>query len=318
MRVIIIKKNQTNIAISNILKLIGNPESQNIFIYTSKGKYNFAKQIYDNLNIHGYQGQLFLLDTILNDESINIFKEQLIRISEDYGILFLIEPNFGQFYFDIFGRPDFGVKLKPKHFFSDLFLPVDSLKRIYGIDLTELLSFKRNLQSELRGASLIEIATDLGTEISIHPRSWNSTEVGEIYTTPKEYIAEGKIVIDGCAYFGPPKEKFTLELKEGQVININSLNKDDKQQKMVMEDLTRDENANILAELGIGINPDALWYKELMEAECARGTCHFGFGHNIEYGGSNKSSYHFDLVVKNPTIIVDGKEICNAGNYLLG
>ncbi len=55
-----------------------------------------------------------------------------------------------------------------------------------------------------------------------------------------------------------------------------------------------------------------------MEAECARGRYHFGLGHNIVYGGSNKSSFHFDLVIKDPNIIVDGKKIFNTGKYFLG
>lgn len=312
-----IKNKKTNIAIGNILKLIGNPESKSIFIYTSKGKYDFAKQIYDNLNIFDFQGHLILLDNVLNKVSINTFREQLLRIIDDYGIMFFIEPEYGKLYFDIFGCPDFGHKLNPRYFFSDLFLPVDNLIRMYGIDLTEEITFKRNLKSELEGASLIEITTDLGTDISIHPRSWSSTAVGEIYTAPIEYIAEGNIVIDGCAYFGPPQEQFILELKKGRVVNINTLNKNDYQQNMVIKDLKRDKNANVLAELGLGINPGALWNEEVMEAECARGTCHFGFGHNIEYGGRNKSSYHFDLVVKEPTIIVDGKIICSSRKYLI-
>ena len=53
-----------------------------------------------------------------------------------------------------------------------------------------------------------------------------------------------------------------------------------------------------------------------MESEQARGTCHFGFGHNIEYGGQNASSYHFDLVVRRPTIASDGVAICRDGQFL--
>ncbi|NLM98165.1 MAG: hypothetical protein GX175_11260, partial [Halanaerobiaceae bacterium] len=178
-----------NTAINNILELIGNPGSGIIYIFTSKGKYNFARQLHDDIKAHGFQGRLFLLDTILNETNLNRFKEQLIGISDDYGIIFLIESNCRKNYFDIFGRPDSGLILKPEHFFSDLFLPLDSLIRIYGIDLKELDAFKRTLLSELEGASLIDISTDSGTEISIKPRSWNSTEIGEIFTAPVEYIA---------------------------------------------------------------------------------------------------------------------------------
>lgn len=72
--VILINKRKTNLAIRNILKLIGSPRSQYVFIYTSKGKYKFAKLIYDNLNIHGFKGQLYVLDDVLIQEGINTFR----------------------------------------------------------------------------------------------------------------------------------------------------------------------------------------------------------------------------------------------------
>ena len=50
-----------------------------------------------------------------------------------------------------------------------------------------------------------------------------------------------------------------------------------------------------------------------MESEQARGTCHFGFGMNLNYGGKIKSKKHFDLVILNPTIIVNQKLICADG-----
>jgi len=52
-----------------------------------------------------------------------------------------------------------------------------------------------------------------------------------------------------------------------------------------------------------------------MESERARGTSHFGFGANIEFGGQNESSYHVDFVIKKPTIEVDGTIICKDGEY---
>jgi leucyl aminopeptidase (aminopeptidase T) len=42
-----------------------------------------------------------------------------------------------------------------------------------------------------------------------------------------------------------------------------------------------------------------------MESEQARGTCHFGFGMNLNYGGEIKSTKHFDLVILNPSIEIN-------------
>ncbi len=99
-------------------------------------------------------------------------------------------------------------------------------------------------------------------------------------------------------------------------MNISSLDTTDKQQKFARIDLSRDKNSDVLAEFGIGINPGANWAEELMESEQARGTCHFGFGRNVQFrGGENKSNYHFDLVIQKPTIEIDGRPICVEGNY---
>jgi len=114
--------------------------------------------------------------------------------------------------------------------------------------------------------------------------------------------------VDGCAYSGPPKKPFRLVVEDGRVVNLAELDKEDDQQAMVLTDLTRDENAAILAEFGVGINAGAVPYADAMEAEQARGTCHFGFGHNLEYGGNNSSVYHFDLVVRNPIIQVERQD----------
>ena len=55
----------------------------------------------------------------------------------------------------------------------------------------------------------------------------------------------------------------------------------------------------------------------MMESEQARGTVHFGFGKNVMFkGGKNESGYHFDLIVRKPTLSVDGNCICRNGEYL--
>ena len=147
------------------------------------------------------------------------------------------------------------------------------------------------------------------------PRFWKESE-GEICTAPIEDESNGIVIVDGCAYWGPPQKPFKLNISNGRVVNIESLDQQDRQQNFVYKDLTRDDHSNVLAELGIGINPGAEWDEELMESEQARGTCHFGFGRNLQFeGGQNESSYHFDLVIQKPTIDVDGVMICINGHY---
>jgi leucyl aminopeptidase (aminopeptidase T) len=106
-----------------------------------------------------------------------------------------------------------------------------------------------------------------------------------------------------------------LRIENGRVVDLSDLSEADEQQLFARKDLTRDENCNVLAEFGVGINPGARWKENAVESEQTRGTCHFGFGHNVEYGWQNTSSYHFGFVVLRPIIEVDGRCICRAGQY---
>jgi len=59
-----------------------------------------------------------------------------------------------------------------------------------------------------------------------------------------------------------------------------------------------------LSEFGLGTNASAAPSRSLNIGEKADGTCHFGFGDDRELGGSRTDGFHFDLVVKNPTVSI--------------
>ena len=125
------------------------------------------------------------------------------------------------------------------------------------------------------------------------------------------------LFIDGSAYGGPPARPIALKIRTGRAISLSELDQNEKQQQLTHQDRTKDETASMMAEFGLGINTGANPQGELMEAEQARGTCHFGFGHNLEYGGQNRSQSHVDYVLLRPNIWVDGICICRDGKYLL-
>ena len=242
---------------------------------------------------------------------------ELIRsVAEDWGLVILLQPEHASFLFDTVGRPDRGLRIPSDHLFCDWLISPAGLIRTHGIDMDELHRFRHALVSKISGAGEMRITTENGTDVTLKPRSWNLM-TGEVFTAPVEDYSSGTICVDGSAYYGPPAIPFVLRVENGRVVNLSELSEDDKQQRCVRNDLTRDEDSNVLAELGIGINPGARWDEDAMESEQARGTCHFGFGHNIEYGGQNASSYHFDLVVQKPSIEVDGACICRAGQHSL-
>ncbi len=99
--------------------------------------------------------------------------------------------------------------------------------------------------------------------------------------------------------------------------NVAALDPHDRQLGLLRSDLTQDEGAAVLAELGIGINLGADPHATVMEAEQARGTCHFGFAHNVPYGGENRSAFHGDVGVLAPSITAGGRVICQGGTYVM-
>ncbi|MCK4971472.1 MAG: hypothetical protein KAS77_13130, partial [Thermoplasmata archaeon] len=66
-----------------------------------------------------------------------------------------------------------------------------------------------------------------------------------------------------------------------------------------------DDEASVIGELGIGINPEARVTGNMLEDEKAVGTVHVAFGNNIEMGGKNGSRTHRDFHVLKPTLSIE-------------
>lgn len=64
-----------------------------------------------------------------------------------------------------------------------------------------------------------------------------------------------------------------------------------------------------VGELGIGINPVAVLMGLAIMDEKVFGTAHIGIGSNSWFGGAIKTIFHGDMVFKNPTFYIDGKEM---------
>jgi hypothetical protein len=64
-----------------------------------------------------------------------------------------------------------------------------------------------------------------------------------------------------------------------------------------------------LCEFGIGTNINVKYIRQLSISEKAFGTCHFGFGNNKNFGGEYERDFHFDIVIKDFNIFINGKEV---------
>lgn len=136
---------------------------------------------------------------------------------------------------------------------------------------------------------------------------------GEVYTTVVEESVEGRAVFDLVFVESRPVRELVLEFREGCLVEAQAAEGIDLFRKRY--DLAIGQKDRI-GELGIGLNP-ALTRPlgHTLLDEKIRGSVHLALGENRMYGGVNVSSLHWDLVMLEPTLTVDGDVLLDAGQF---
>ncbi len=172
----------------------------------------------------------------------------------------------------------------------------------------------------------IVIKTDKGTDLHLDitgretrltcgNKNYGGTNLpfGEIFIAPIEDKSTGKVIVDGTSKILSGavlvKDSFELEFKDGHLINNTSKGLASTISHIKENDPAGNESIDTLAELGIGLNPNARLIGLMLVDEKTLGTAHVAIGTNTSFGGKNECKYHFDQVFKNPKIWVDGKEV---------
>ncbi len=125
---------------------------------------------------------------------------------------------------------------------------------------------------------------------------------GEIYCAPVEDGADGLLVIDGSiGDTGTVAAPLHIRIEAGRIVDVTC---DDPDLLARIRELTTvDEEASVIGELGIGLNPGARLVGNMLEDEKAGRTAHIAFGNNLEMpGGRNGSRTHRDFLFHRPTV----------------
>ena len=191
-----------------------------------------------------------------------------------------------------------------------------------NVDYDKLTDTAYKLMKRFENAKIVRVTAPGGTDLTldIEDRGF-STDVqitkepyfanlpcGEIWCGPIETMGDGIIVCDGSiGDIGKVGKPLIITMKNGKIINIKS---DDQELVERVEELTSiDEEARIIGELGIGLNPGAKLSGILLEDEKALRTAHVAFGNNTNMdGGQNTSGTHRDFLFYEPTIKVTYKD----------
>ena len=193
-----------------------------------------------------------------------------------------------------------------------------------NVDYASMQADARRLLDALTGARAAHLTapggTDLRlgiegrgfqTDVRIDRGSWGNLPAGEVWCGPEETKAHGTLVCDGSiGDLGQVPAPVRLTVADGRIREIEC-------EDRVFADRVRtltaiDDQAAVVGELGIGLNPGARVTGELLEDEKAFRTAHVAFGNNDSMpGGSNHSRTHRDFLVRLPTLRVlffDGSE----------
>jgi 2,5-dihydroxypyridine 5,6-dioxygenase len=177
--------------------------------------------------------------------------------------------------------------------------------------------------------STVTITTPAGTNLtaSIAGRPGNAhtgiaRNSGELTTCPNiessvspvTGTAEGIIVADASIpYFeiGVLHEPVIFTVKNGKVVKVEG----GSQAKKIAEMMEKQNNEAVynIAQISVGLNPHCRICGLDLEDEGAYGTAHIGIGTSTLLGGEILAPMHFDALMYNQTLTIDGEVIFKDG-----
>jgi leucyl aminopeptidase (aminopeptidase T) len=205
----------------------------------------------------------------------------------------------------------------------------EMLARLMNGDLDEMRRRGWAIVNMLNSGSEVRITCGHGSDLrfSIEGRdgivdageltakgAFGNLPCGEGFIAPVEGTAEGTLVVDGSiAAVGLVESPVRLTVEGGYLTAATG-----DEGARLMELLTpHGADGTNVAELGIGTNEEAILTGNILEDEKIFGTAHVAFGASAGIGGFVQVPVHLDVVVKEPTVEIDGEAILGGGELLI-
>jgi leucyl aminopeptidase (aminopeptidase T) len=214
------------------------------------------------------------------------------------------------------------------------------LEQGMNVDYEMVRDFTRKVFEILNGSKLIEVRTDLGTDLKvkvgkylwcagdgdIQPGSFDNLPAGEVFTSPED--VEGVAVIDGVlgdyfdAKYGSIKHNpVSIEIRNGKAVE-GTLRCDDRKLREELRNyiFRKDlENATRVGEFALGTNlgleriiGQLLQDEKFPSVHIAFGDCYPNYT-----GCPFSCGQHLDGVILGTTVDVDGFRLMDAGEYTI-
>ena len=153
----------------------------------------------------------------------------------------------------------------------------------------------------------------------LYPGAWGNLPGGEAYIAPVEGTGEGVLVVEPGWHPGLV-EPMRLVFSRGAVVAVEGGGEVGESLRALLgvgshQPTARERARSLLAELGVGTNPNARRTDITLEAEKIKGTVHVAIGDNAHMGGINVADYHADFVIPRATLLLDGKIVMDKGEW---
>ncbi|MEH7125816.1 hypothetical protein V7127_21640 [Bacillus sp. JJ1773] len=153
----------------------------------------------------------------------------------------------------------------------------------------------------------------------VKPGQFAPVPTVEANVSPLEGTANGTIVANASIPYigiGVVDEPVTAIVKDGMITSITG----GKEARILSDNLASKNDPNVynIAEIGVGLNPECKFIGSMLEDEGVYGSVHIGIGSSLTLGGNVVAACHYDLIMTDVTLVVDGQTIIKDGEVLVG
>jgi leucyl aminopeptidase (aminopeptidase T) len=203
----------------------------------------------------------------------------------------------------------------------------DMLARVMAVDFDTMAARSKAVAAVLDQGTSAHVRCPRGTDLRLAldgragisddgeltaRGAFGNLPCGEGFIAPA--YGEGTVVAASLSPLGLSVEPARLTVAEGRIVAaVDGLGP-----QFIELLLEHGELATNLAELGVGTNDRARLTGNVLEDEKILGTVHVAFGASAGIGGTVSVPIHLDVVVLDASLEVDGRQVLDAGRYVLG
>lgn len=153
----------------------------------------------------------------------------------------------------------------------------------------------------------------------VKPGQFSPVPNVEANVSPLEGTASGRLIVDASIPYidiGVLNEPVDLRVETGRIQSIEG----GSQAEVLAANLASFEDPLVynIAEIGLGLNPYSRLTGCMLDDEGVLKTLHIGIGTSITLGGNVKAACHYDLLLWNPTVSLDGVTVVEEGELKIG